>query len=1040
MIRANQKFGSMNIKKILSIVLAFSLVLSVAQTPHVHATPIFGTALDLNTPNVSSKPNIAVSGNNVYVIYNNADDLFIKISTNNGTTFPTTTNISAVGAAAAVTNSDIAIGNHVYVAWQDRNNIFVEKNSTTSGAFSGTQSQLDGTAVTATAPKIAASGDNVWVVWKESSKVLFSVSSTAASASSFIAKTELSSSGADPQIVTTGSTAYVVWSDTLDSPFTGNIKLAMIASDGTVTRTVGFGNTTGASETPQIAVSGTTAYVVWKDSTPSGSNGDILFSKISDTGVISVNGTNLSSNSGTSSNPQIAIDGSDAYVTWQDDTSSNFDVLFKHSTDSGANFGSQVNLSNTTSSSTSPSIAVSGNNVNVVWQDAVVNTSTILFRSSPDKGATFGGLKNLSTSQTSSIDPQVVASDAKAYVTWESTVSSSTHAFVISGASSTKDIKFDLSQYASNTATITVRNSTTTADFVTAIINSTTSTAGVTLRLNETSANNGNFTGQIALTTESSSTGTCSSGCHLQTASGATLTATYLGQTTNAFMPTRTLSFGFSTYTLTDGGLYPGITIPSVILTLDDTGSDTSGSQDTVDVTVTSTSQSSGITLRLTETGANTHIFRNSKLIFTTGTAQYSVGDALTITVDRTGEPGTLTTASATVASTTSPLTTSPSRAFLLNLTETGTGTEIFTGTLNLAATTNTATNTIGVTAGDILSITNSNSETTNALIIPNSNSTIGAVRAAAGDTITATSSGTTATATISSGPGSGGGGGGVVHPTVIVNVVAAASTLLGGSSSSAPPLIGSASLVSLGDQAQGLAGTIGKTDLNSISSTQTAKTGEKLSFQLDINNNAGIDYLTHVELGVNNKGLPDVASDTSIIYDKFKTPQITIIDPHKLFADAKFTIVSKDPRNGMLKFEVTFAKPMDTSDVRLLAWDVNRNFVQKYYEDALKIEKSDKTPLVEIKKQDKIDTNQIQQKIKPQKVIQKENQKDPVDKKTQKTEFDKLTKKTTDKKKTKNELVKKLQNKSFKTADKKKDSSAKKLQNKTIKTNAKTK
>lgn len=991
------------------------LISSVTLFPQANATPLFGSSINLSTD--GSSASVVTLGTHVYAIWEDTNsDVYVRVSLNGGSTFPnaTGTNLNSLSGGVAIQSSNIAAsGTRVYVVWEDAGDIKISRNTTRTSFSTPT------TLGTGTSPKIAASGNNVYVVWENNNDIRGITSSN--SGSTFSSEVNISSNSGistAAKISADGATAYVVWRDVATGA--GDIYFKSLSSAGTNSTTFNLSDNAGNSLNPQINATGGVGYVVWQDQTSpaSATNADILFSAVSSTGTISVDRTNLSSNSGNSVNPSISVYGNDVYVAWQDSITSgaaNIEILFRHSSNNGAAFAAKVNLSNTNAVSSFPAIVALGNDVNVAWQDLAPGNADILFRSSPNKGDTFGGLLNLSGDSATSTSPDIDMSSTRVSVVWDDTTN--TDVFVRSGSISTRDVKFDATQYDSNAATITVRNSTTTADFVTAVIRSTTNATSITLQLNETSANDGNFTGQIALTTGASSTGTCLSGCHLQAAAGAALNATYLGQTANAFMPTKTLSFGFGTYTLTDGGLYPGITITPVIVTLDDSSSNTNTSvRESVDVTVTSTSQPSGITLSLKETGVNTGIFRNSKLIFTTGTAQYSVGDALTITVDRTGESGTFTTASATIASTTSPLTTSSSRAFVLNLTQTGTGTEIFTGILNLAAATNTATNTIGVSTGDILSMTNSASETTNALIIPNSNSTIGAIQAAAGDTITATSSSTTATATISSGAGSGGGGGGVVRPTVIVNVVAGVSTLLGSSSSVSAPLIGSASLVFLGDPAQGLAGTIGKTDLNSLSSTKTAKTGEKLSFQLDINNDAGIDYLTHVELGVNNKGLASVASDTSIIYDKFKSPQITIIDPHKLFADAQFVILKKDPRNGMLKFEVTFAKPMDTSDVRLLAWDINRNFVQKYYEDAIKIEKSDKTSLVQTKTQDKIDTNQIQQKIKPQKILQKENQKDPMDKKTQKTEFDKLAKNTVDKKKTKNELVKKLQDKSFKT------------------------
>ena len=82
----------------------------------------------------------------------------------------------------------------------------------------------------------------------------------------------------------------------------------------------------------------------------------------------------------------------------------------EESTDGGANFGGTVNLSNTTGSSSSPAVAVSVQNVYVVWIDNSLGNFDILFRKSTDGGANFGGTVNLSNTTVNSGSPRVAAS------------------------------------------------------------------------------------------------------------------------------------------------------------------------------------------------------------------------------------------------------------------------------------------------------------------------------------------------------------------------------------------------------------------------------------------------------------------------------------------------------------------------------------------------------------------------------------------------------------------------------------------------------
>jgi len=54
---------------------------------------------------------------------------------------------------------------------------------------------------------------------------------------------------------------------------------------------------------------------------------------------------------------------------WEDNTLGEREIFFRKSTDGGASFDATVNLSNNVGGSFDPQIAVSGNNVYVVWVD-----------------------------------------------------------------------------------------------------------------------------------------------------------------------------------------------------------------------------------------------------------------------------------------------------------------------------------------------------------------------------------------------------------------------------------------------------------------------------------------------------------------------------------------------------------------------------------------------------------------------------------------------------------------------------------------------
>jgi hypothetical protein len=180
-------------------------------------------------------------------------------------------------------------------------------------------------------------------------------------------------------------------------------------------------NTPTFSSDPQIAVSGNNLYVIWEDFTPG--NWEIFFKRTRDNGVKFSSTINLSDNDNESARPQIAVSDNNVYVVWVDFTSENYDIMFRASNDSGASFGNTLNLSKNVGDlrdpkrSDPPRISASGNNVHVVW----VYDDAVFLKTSTDNGASFGDAINLSRNTAtdgSFARPQIVVSDNNLYVVW----------------------------------------------------------------------------------------------------------------------------------------------------------------------------------------------------------------------------------------------------------------------------------------------------------------------------------------------------------------------------------------------------------------------------------------------------------------------------------------------------------------------------------------------------------------------------------------------------------------------------------------------
>ena len=188
----------------------------------------------------------------------------------------------------------------------------------------------------------------------------------------------------------------------------------------TFSPTINISNNAGQSARPAIAISGNNVYVVWDDNTPG--NFDIFYRRSTDGGSMFTEPIkNLSSNTGISFQSKIATSGGNVHVVWQDETPGNGDILYRRSTDDGSTFPNIIkNLSSNAAQSINPAVAVSGNNVHVIWADRTPGNFDIFYRRSPDGGQTFPNvIKNLSSNANESTDPAIAVSGSNIYVVWD---------------------------------------------------------------------------------------------------------------------------------------------------------------------------------------------------------------------------------------------------------------------------------------------------------------------------------------------------------------------------------------------------------------------------------------------------------------------------------------------------------------------------------------------------------------------------------------------------------------------------------------------
>ncbi len=405
---------------------------------NVHAGATFGNSLNLsNDPTVSSIPQVASSGSNVYVVWENDTDtsseILFRASTNDGTSFGATINLSNNAGFSA--NPQIAAaGGSVYVVWQDDtlgNNEIFFRASTNNGAGFGTSQNLSNENKESTVPQIAASGSNVYVAWQnipspgpatQPPDIFFKAITNNGSTLGATQNLSANSGGSDtPQIAASGSNVYVTWrDDTNTNPSNDETFFKVITNNGsTLGATQNLSSNSGTSYLQQIAAAGDNVYVLWQDDTNNALlSFDALVRASSNDGTSFSPSTNLS-NSALSIDGRIAATGTSVFIVWQEFVSGNSEVKFRASTNGGAIFGSASNLSNNAGSSASPIVAASGSNVYVAWDDTTANpASEILFQASTDSGAIFTNTQNLSNNSGFSSSPRMAALGTRVFVVW----------------------------------------------------------------------------------------------------------------------------------------------------------------------------------------------------------------------------------------------------------------------------------------------------------------------------------------------------------------------------------------------------------------------------------------------------------------------------------------------------------------------------------------------------------------------------------------------------------------------------------------------
>lgn len=219
--------------------------------------------------------------------------------------------------------------------------------------------------------------------------------------------------------VDSGGAVHVVWHD--NAP--GNNEIYYRQSpDGGSTWGPNKGLTWTNSESvfPALATDTSSSIsIAWSDDTPG--NTEIYYRQSPDGGATWSAAKRLCWTSGTSQTPALATgSGQTILIAWIDDTLGNPEVYFRKSSDGGAAWAAVQKLSSTSGKSYSPALAVNSlNAVHLLWEDDTPGNYELHYRRSPDGGATWNAVQRLTwTSGDSFASAAAIDTSNGAHIVW----------------------------------------------------------------------------------------------------------------------------------------------------------------------------------------------------------------------------------------------------------------------------------------------------------------------------------------------------------------------------------------------------------------------------------------------------------------------------------------------------------------------------------------------------------------------------------------------------------------------------------------------
>jgi len=341
----------------------------------------------------------------------------IKITNSNARSFTCFNNAKGVAVN----------GSFVHLVWFDEriitNREIYYRRSTNYGSSFESDVRLTDSIGASEDACIALVGTSIHVLWKDSrngnTEIYYKRSTNNGSTwSNDVRLTNNSSYSLYPSLSASGNFIHAVWEEYRDNGATGEIYYKRSSDNGeTWSADINLTNNSFHSLYPSVCSRDLNVYITWCDTRDG--NKEIYFKHSSDGGLNWGADTRLTNNAGASDDASISVSGSVIHVAWKDNRDGNLEAYYKRSVNGGLSWESDVRLSTTNGQTWYTSVAASGQNVHLVYND--YTNGALLFHCRSSNGGISWNTYQLSNHNLGEFRPSIIMQDTAVYIVWTDT-------------------------------------------------------------------------------------------------------------------------------------------------------------------------------------------------------------------------------------------------------------------------------------------------------------------------------------------------------------------------------------------------------------------------------------------------------------------------------------------------------------------------------------------------------------------------------------------------------------------------------------------